>query len=90
MNIPLKPADTAETSRETYYKTNDRLEATALDIPEAARELAEKNGDQTREAYERSKMLSKQHWTLWRGLSIHWAKVQRHETAKSSRSPTGM
>jgi hypothetical protein len=55
MNIPLKPADTAETSRETYYKTNDRLEATPLDIPEAARELAEKNGDQTREAYERSK-----------------------------------
>jgi phasin len=55
MNIPLKPADTAENSRETYFKTNGRLEAMPLVIPEAARELAEKSVDQTREAYEHSK-----------------------------------
>jgi phasin len=55
MNIPLNPNDTAERWRETYYKANDRLEARPLDIPHAARTLAEKSVDQTREAYERSK-----------------------------------
>jgi phasin len=55
MNIPLNPNDTSERSRETYYKTNGRLEAATLDIPEAARELAEKRVAQSREAYERSK-----------------------------------
>jgi phasin len=55
MNIPVKPADTAEGSCETYSKTNDRLEAMPLDIPHAARTLAEESVDQTREAYERSR-----------------------------------
>jgi phasin len=52
MNIPLNPNDTAKRSRETYYKTNGRLEALTLDT---SRELAEKSVAQTREAYASSK-----------------------------------
>jgi phasin len=55
MNIPLNSHDTTEKPRETYYfKT---IEGMTLDteLPQAARQLAEKSLAQTREAYERSK-----------------------------------
>ena len=54
MNIPVNLNDTTDRSRDTYgYKTERMTLDTAL--PEAARELAEKNLAETREAYERSK-----------------------------------
>ncbi len=57
MNIALDPAVTTDKSHETYRKTNGELDAVTRDavFAEAARDVAEKTLDQTREAYERSK-----------------------------------
>jgi phasin len=57
MNIALNPDVTTDKSRETYRKTNGQFDAVKLDavFAEAARDVAEKTPDQTREAYERSK-----------------------------------
>jgi phasin len=57
MNITLNSEITPDERREKYLETSRQFEAETLhtDIPEAARELAEKTVAQTREAYERSK-----------------------------------
>ena len=79
MNIALNREATADKSREVTRKTNGQFEALTLDtaFSEAVRELAEKSVDQTREAYDGLRMLSKQQWTLWRDLLTRWVRAQR-------------
>ena len=77
MNIALNSKVTADKSRETYRETSGQFDDTAFSG--AARELAQMSVAQTREAYKRSKtrMLSKQQWTLWRDPLTRWARAQR-------------
>lgn len=57
MNESLKPKVAAEKARDSYRKTAAQFEELAreAEVPQAMRELAEKNIAQMREIYERSK-----------------------------------
>jgi phasin len=57
MNESLKPKVAAEKARDSYRKTAAQFEELAreAEVPQAMRELAEKNIAQMRETYERSK-----------------------------------
>jgi phasin len=57
MNEPLNPKVAAEKARDSYRKTAAQFEELARDteVPQAMRDLAERNIAQMRETYERSK-----------------------------------
>ena len=86
MNEPVDPKVVTDKARDSFRKTAAQFEEFARDteVPQAMRDLAERNIAQMRETYERSKDASKVLWRAGRNPLTQLVRVRWRLTERSS------